>query len=89
MALPSQSAPTFSGGVALILQEERGNKQEDNNSLSVHSFTQQCVFVYVCACTCAFTAVSESKVSLGLGNQMPGWEHKGHFLGSNTVRAGL
>lgn len=89
MALASQPAPTFSGRVALILQEERGNKQEDNNSLSVHSFTQHCVFVYVCAYLCAFTAVSESKVSSGLSDQMPGWEHKGHFLGSNTMRAAL
>lgn len=52
LALASQSAPTFSSGVALILQEQRGNKQEDNNSLSVHSFTQRCVFICMCVCTC-------------------------------------
>lgn len=83
LALASQSAPTFSGGVALILQEERGNKQEDNNSLSVHSFTQQCVYM------CAFTAVPESKVSLDFSNQMPRWVQKGHFPGSNTMKAAL
>lgn len=71
-ALTSRSAPTFSGGVALILQEERGNKQEDSNSPSVHSFTPLCVCARAGGHVCASTAVSESKVSLGFSNQGPG-----------------
>lgn len=61
LALASKSTPTFSGGVTLILQEEIGNKQEDNNIPFVHSLMQQGVSVYVCVCGCVFTAVSESK----------------------------
>lgn len=38
---------------------------------------------------CGFTAVPESKVSMGLSNQMSCWEHEGHLLGSNTERATL
>lgn len=59
LALTSQSVPTFSGGVELILQEERENKQEDNNSLSVHSFRLECV--------CLRVHMSLSTVWLGLG----------------------
>lgn len=63
LALASQSTPAHCSRVALILQEERGNKQQRQHF-------PLCPLVRTSVC--GFAAASESKVSLGLGNKVPG-----------------
>lgn len=76
--LTSQTAPTFSGGVALILQEGKGNKQENSNSVHSAVNVYGCVYIHPCH-------YAGSKY--GLSNAY--WVRSGHCLGGNIMKAAL